>query len=484
MKSLFPIIGTCLIVAAGDKWLLPISILPTRGDNNDGITVFDITEPEQPRYAFVSLPGSEHREIVRRMTPMNAVEYLNVYRERGSNEFPEDGYPEHDVRDDGFPEDEFFGDEEDDTAAETYSPEDEEVAKEVATLFPLLDAQTLHSAWPALDFYDDSRHTMQDEDESGDNIQTALLSGRTMREVISKAFECSPDELSWLEEATRLPAFPRTLGATLSEQPQLLKKPSGMALLKLYLRDASVADLGPFFSLKAVDVLDIIGVLGPRASVSLPSLPDLALHDLEKLLATGKLRELHMGDTPQIGLQEALNSISGKGIEAFSHPSLYHLPIDLMYVSPERREEKLPGYPIGIESGFPLSQMIFMQHMAFDERPAPHLDAMPAPQLEDGVGLAWSQLLPPQGEHTRYLWEDISDGPAIVPITLKDSILTLDRLLEQIPEIVADLSSKGSFDLRGMLMGAKTGQDVATKGLAFRVSAQLICTISSALTLR
>lgn len=471
MNSLFPIISTCLIVASGDKYLLPLSILPTKADNNDGITVFDITEPEQPRYAFVSLSeSSDHAERVRRMTPMNAIEYLNVYRGRGSNKFPEDEFPE----DDGFREDDFSADEEDDTRFETYSPEDKDIAREVAAS-PLIHAETLHRAWRTLNFNDDSRHSMQDEVEGGDDIEIDSLSRRAMREVIEKAFECSPDDLSWMEEATRLPAFPRRLGATLYEQPQLLEKPSGMSLLKLYLKDASAADLGPFSSLKASDVLDIVGVLSPGATVSLPSLPDLTIHDLEKLLETGKLRELHLGETPQVGLREVLNAMYGKGIEIFTHPSLYHLPIDLMYVSPERREEKLPRYPNGIESGFPFSQMVFMQHMAFDEgEPAGHFEALPAPQLKDGAGLAWSQSIPPprrQGTPPG-LWESTSEGPAIVPITLKDSLMTLDRFLEQIPEIVADLSSKMSFDLRGMMMGAMTGLDVATKGLALRVRAQ------------
>lgn len=178
-----------------------------------------------------------------------------------------------------------------------------------------------------------------------------------------------------------------------------------------------------------------------------------------------------MGETPQVGLPEALSAISGKGLEVFTHPSLYHLPIDLMYVSPERREEKLPRYPTGIESGFPLSQMIFMLHMAFDEVLARHLEAVPAPQLEDGAGVAWSRSIPSREGGPQYLWDMPAPGPVVVPITLKDSLLTLDRLLEQIPEIVAELSSNPSNYLRGMIFGSRVGQNVATKGLSLRVSA-------------
>lgn len=76
MNLLFPFVATCLIVGAGDKWLLRITIVPTEGDNNDGITVFDITDPDMPRYAFVSLPESSHDGSVQRMVPKDAIEYL------------------------------------------------------------------------------------------------------------------------------------------------------------------------------------------------------------------------------------------------------------------------------------------------------------------------------------------------------------------------------------------------------------------------
>lgn len=40
--------------------------------------------------------------------------------------------------------------------------------------------------------------------------------------------------------------------------------------------------------------------------------------------------------------------MSGNGIEVFIRPSLYHFFIDLIHVTPERRDKKLPSYRIDI----------------------------------------------------------------------------------------------------------------------------------------
>ncbi|KAI0922107.1 hypothetical protein AcV5_000482 [Taiwanofungus camphoratus] len=49
------------------------------GDNNDGITVFDITEPESPAYCFVSISGLESAVKVPGSVPLSAAQYLRAY---------------------------------------------------------------------------------------------------------------------------------------------------------------------------------------------------------------------------------------------------------------------------------------------------------------------------------------------------------------------------------------------------------------------
>ncbi|KAK4497070.1 hypothetical protein PRZ48_011519 [Zasmidium cellare] len=436
MNVLFPIVSTCLVVAGGDKWLEPISILPTQGDNNDGITVFDITDPSNPRYAFVSLPESSHGHFVRRMTPMDATKYLKLYRRQAEDE------------------------------QDHITPEDEAITKEVAS-FPLIDAATLQSAWPTLKFHERlsgmlKRSKPADSKHGGSSIETGSLRGKTMREVITKGVECDPSELSWIEEASNLPDFMPTLRRTLLEQPQLLEKPSGIQLLKRSLEGTSEVDLTEFPMLRPAQALEIVQTMANNAIVSLPSMPGLTLNDLENLLNTNKLHELHLGNTPNLGLQEALDALSGKPLAAFTHPILYRLPIELMYISPDRWDQVLPKYPAAFQSGFPVSQLIFMQHMEYPD----HV----RPRLEDGNGLDWIKTLRTESDGKPML-NDMA-GPVVIPITLRDSLLTLDGLLEQLPGIVAAFSSKLIFDFQTFIELSKVGQDVATKHLALRVSSQ------------
>ena len=50
-------------------------------DNNDGITIIDVTDPESPAYCFVSIHGleCEDRSNIPTMTPLSATQYLRGY---------------------------------------------------------------------------------------------------------------------------------------------------------------------------------------------------------------------------------------------------------------------------------------------------------------------------------------------------------------------------------------------------------------------
>jgi hypothetical protein len=51
---------------------------PDRGDNNDGITIIDLTDPKRPGYCFVNLRGSE-LDGVPAYAPLTAHQYLRHY---------------------------------------------------------------------------------------------------------------------------------------------------------------------------------------------------------------------------------------------------------------------------------------------------------------------------------------------------------------------------------------------------------------------
>ena len=101
----FPFISTALILGASfdpDRGLhsrvhpLEFNMPFDGGDNNDGVTIIDITEQAHPRYCFVffnntgreysddSVSGnsSESASGPHLRTPLSATSYLKVYRER------------------------------------------------------------------------------------------------------------------------------------------------------------------------------------------------------------------------------------------------------------------------------------------------------------------------------------------------------------------------------------------------------------------
>ncbi|KAL8989625.1 MAG: hypothetical protein Q9169_008320 [Polycauliona sp. 2 TL-2023] len=83
----FPFIMTCLITGASfnlDGYYHGVMIEPfhmayNKGDNNNGITIFDITEPSNVCYAFVDFMGMESEREVELHTPLSAQTYLAAY---------------------------------------------------------------------------------------------------------------------------------------------------------------------------------------------------------------------------------------------------------------------------------------------------------------------------------------------------------------------------------------------------------------------
>jgi hypothetical protein len=63
------------------------------GDNNNGITVLDITDLENVRYCFVDFHGMESESEVDLMTPLSATTYLRAYEEFEGNVEDFEGLP-------------------------------------------------------------------------------------------------------------------------------------------------------------------------------------------------------------------------------------------------------------------------------------------------------------------------------------------------------------------------------------------------------
>ena len=84
----FPFIMTCLILGASfgaeegyhrAVHAEPFHMAYDEGDNNNGITIFDISEPSSVRYCFVDFLGMESPREVQLMAPLTARIYLEAY---------------------------------------------------------------------------------------------------------------------------------------------------------------------------------------------------------------------------------------------------------------------------------------------------------------------------------------------------------------------------------------------------------------------
>ncbi|KAF9555370.1 hypothetical protein CPC08DRAFT_753139 [Agrocybe pediades] len=110
----------------------PVDYGSTTGDNNDGITVLDISDPFSPSYCFVSIYGLEAVADVPELVPLSAETYVRAY----------------------YPEEEEPSSEENEEASESALVENlVQAAIRSLDPYPVISLQTLHTTWP--DEYDD-----------------------------------------------------------------------------------------------------------------------------------------------------------------------------------------------------------------------------------------------------------------------------------------------------------------------------------------
>lgn len=135
----FPFIATCLCLGASisgsgrgaNVHNLPFNMRFDGGDNNDGITVLDITDPSAVRYAFVFLKGTHSENF--QNTPLTAYEYLADY------DRPHSG--------DDSAGDDSTGDETEWCLKKVLQRRTVIDTEEISA--PLIDEAALESAWPA-----------------------------------------------------------------------------------------------------------------------------------------------------------------------------------------------------------------------------------------------------------------------------------------------------------------------------------------------
>ena len=318
----FPFIATCLAIgasvnselalgASGNARLFQLDLDCDDTANDDGISVFDITNPSQPRYGFVLLRGERDQEIdeevedtdadppYRRRKIINAKTYLCTY------------YP---------------------TEKERLKMDVNDILADLAKR-PLISAAALEDIWPDKDWRGGESNALSCEATA---TSRTSLKEKALAKAVDEAFAGSKEHNGWLWSAEQVPGFSSAVLARLHATPKLLHSPSGMQLLIGALRGRSDVDLRMFRGLKPSDAANILATLrdnqkdGPRAlHLSLPDLEGWRVKDLDSVLAAAPVASLSLGETPSMSLAETLASALKHDVKGFISTALYRRPFEL-----------------------------------------------------------------------------------------------------------------------------------------------------------
>ena len=419
----FPMITTCLNLGASfdptDGYLHGVDIEPfgmeyDEGDNNNGITVIDISELHNVRYCFTDILayGMESQTPVPLMTPLSASTYLWSYYDKNNKEHQEmhrhvidqlekwdlidvaalqDTWPMGTWRDadgveasgdeEGPGDEEASEEEEQSTTAETSENEEHtgKLAKAGDNGHPFV--QTSFSAdHPPIESSNDSRSpeepptsklaSLSIMDAAATSSKQAAnqsaagphsLRDSAMNTMIEAALgQSETDLMLWMPEAELLTDFGPSLRRKLYEDPTVLKtSQAGLYLLCRALEGELNVDLSaPLKILSIKDISLVISKLrqhGNIRSVVLSNLPELREEDLHEAFQGERcLRALYLIETPHISINSIVSFANSylAGLQDLYHTELLRRPLKLK-LRRWQREEKIAF------SANPVNQMLW-----------------------------------------------------------------------------------------------------------------------------
>ena len=304
----FPYITTCLKLGASfeaaEGYYHSVLIEPfgmdfDGGDNNNGITIIDISQPHSPRYCFVDFIGMESQTEVELMSPLSASTYLWAYYDEGDPKFSE--------------------------LLEGFTP------------FKLITSSSLNETWPRDEWVDEPEENEGSEalpPQPAESIQTQTLKASAMNRLIEKTLADPEDGLDWMLQ-TELPAhfFPDLREILIDRAQTLEPSPAVLDLLCSALKGERKISLGAFQKFKAEDLRSLLSKLEtdcPIESLDLSGHPSLSEAELKQLLeGITDLNTLYLMNMPQISLQGAIAALYDTRymLRSFYHPDLFRLPL-------------------------------------------------------------------------------------------------------------------------------------------------------------
>jgi hypothetical protein len=179
-------------------------------DNDDGISVFDVTVPGHPRYVMIQLAEHEN-EYGYSNKILNARDYMLRYRKDAP-----------------------FSD----------------FTAQIQALDDLLqvDVAALESAWPQSDFQPRLSTSLQENiTYAGLQVNTLnTLTESSMRSVIEKGLQGDIPEVEWFAEAEQVSGFTKSLSVYLHSRPQIVHGTRASLILGIVLKDYDTIDLSSF----------------------------------------------------------------------------------------------------------------------------------------------------------------------------------------------------------------------------------------------
>ncbi|KXS99816.1 hypothetical protein AC578_8885 [Pseudocercospora eumusae] len=425
----FPILATILSVGAAGKesgysariHSLPLSIRPSQCDNNDGFTVMDVSKPDQPRYCFflrpesdplraevpddenvVSGQGSEeddyNQEVANAITSpqpdtaLSAAQYLAAYRMSMS-----------DLRDESLDESSSWW-----------------------TALPMIPTAALLSAWPGEPFkicQDDNAH---DVVSGGSDRQVQSLRENSFAEVLNRAWQSDPNDLSWLDEARLLPDLNERIIRALRDKPDLIFESSGMALFGLATRGHNEIDLSYFRGLTSQMLVSLLEQIDPeherRLHLTLPCMVDLTTEHITQILRRHRIDSLRLGYTEKVSGEEVYAVALSHPALILTHPSIFKEAVvaENEFANSAELNPLLAFKP---RHRSPLVQILYANASLGGE----------IAYLQDG-GVAWSKEI-----RNFSPWKNNEAAARVLPLPVEDAVLPLTELIAVLPSALRKL---------------------------------------------
>ena len=269
------------------------------GDNNNGITIIDITNLKTPRYCFMDFYGMESMYEVDLMTPLSAKSYLWAYYDKNDQKNQE-----------------FFG----------------EVLKEFES-WPLIHVDALAETWPR----DNWLESINDDNRTDDDCSLAphedkqvlkatagvqSLTSVALKSVLSECLEHDQAALESLPTLKDIPGFRSNLKSKLvmmAQANELQSSATNINLVHIALETEVDVDLGAFRSFSPEDTSNLISGLQENGHMLTLAVAGSQISEKELVVFMDRAtpNTITFWETPLVSIKALANFLSNQAINVY-----------------------------------------------------------------------------------------------------------------------------------------------------------------------